>query len=151
MKNLVKLISTSFGVGYLPLIPGTAASCLAVLIYLGVKNNLYIYSLVLIACLILGYLVSKKAEEVFQKKDPSKVVIDEVAGMLLALWAVPFDKIWVIVGFIIFRALDMLKPYPADKIEKSGGGFGIMGDDLIAGLYTNIALQIAARVLFLWI
>ena len=77
-----------------------------------------------------------------QKKDPSCVVIDEVCGMLLSLIFLPYNIKLVIIAFLIFRILDTLKPFPVGRLERMKGGPGIMLDDIAAGIYTNIILQV---------
>ena len=142
----VKIISTSFFVGYLPFIPGTFGSAFGIILYYFVKNNIYFYGYVTLSVIILGLLVSGRAEEVFQQKDSRRIVIDEVAGILLALLFIPYDIKLVIIAFVIFRILDALKPYPINKIQEFKGSAGVMGDDILAGIYTNIILQIVFRV-----
>jgi len=128
---------------------GTVASCAALGLYFLFKNNFCLYTVLLIAMSALGFLVCGAAEKIFQEKDSKKIVIDEVAGLLLAFWALPRLN-WglVIIGFFLFRALDAFKVYPANKLEEIDGAIGIMGDDLVAGAYTNIVLQIVTRVHF---
>jgi len=148
MKSLVKLIATFFYLGYAPFIPGTVASFAALALYFLFKSNLYFYTILLILVTGVGLKVCGRAEKIFQEKDSKRIVIDEVAGLLLAFWGMQQLNIALIIaGFFIFRALDAIKVYPADKIEKIGGSCGIMGDDLIAGLYTNIVLQIVTRII----
>ena len=147
MKKIIKYISTFFYLGYIPIIPGTIASCAALGLYFLFRENLYLYTVLLVVVSALGFLVAGRAEKIFQERDSSKIVIDEVAGLLLAFWLLRLDLTLIITGFFIFRALDAIKVYPADKAEKIDGSFGIMGDDLIAGAYTNIVLQIVTRVL----
>lgn len=96
--------------------------------------------------MILGFLVAGRAEEIFNKKDARYIVIDEIVGMLLSLIFIPYDIKLVIIAFIIFRILDALKPYPAGSLENLKGSLGVMSDDIIAGLYTNIILQIVLRL-----
>lgn len=79
------------------------------------------------------------------KKDAKCIVIDEVGGMLLSLIFIPHDIKLVIIAFLLFRILDMLKPYPIDALQNLKGSAGIMSDDLVAGLYTNIILQVVLR------
>jgi len=146
LKNFtVKALATSFGVGFLPLMPGTFASFAGVLVYLVVKDNPLVYILVTVLIIILGFLVSGAAEKLFNKKDPGFVVIDEVSGMLLSLLFVPYGIKWVIAAFFIFRILDTLKPYPAGKFENMKGSAGIMLDDIVAAVYTNLVLQVVVR------
>jgi phosphatidylglycerophosphatase A len=140
-KFLTRIISTFCYVGYFPLIPGTAGSLVGLGIYFLLKNNLLSYILVLLVLLVLGFWASTEAEKAFNKKDPSRVVIDEVCGMLLSLLFVPYDIKLVIIGFFIFRLLDTLKPFPVGRLERIPGGLGIMLDDIAAGIYTNLVLQ----------
>jgi phosphatidylglycerophosphatase A len=79
------------------------------------------------------------------RKDPSLVVVDEVAGMWTTLLWVPFTPAWAAVAFIAFRAMDVFKPYPARQLEALRGGWGIMADDLMAGIYANLLVQVLLR------
>lgn len=145
-KFLTRLIGTFFYVGYFPLIPGTAGSIAALIVYFLVKNNILIYSLTLIVLLALGFLAGGRLEQLLRKKDPSCVVIDEVCGMLISLIFLPYDIKLVIIAFFIFRALDTLKPYPVGRLEIMKGSMGIMMDDVAAGIYTNMILQVALMI-----
>ncbi len=112
------------------------------------KSNVPLYMLFTALLTGLGFLVAGKAEKILKKKDARYIVIDEVSGMLLSLVSllfIPYDGRLVIIAFIIFRILDALKPYPADRLQNLTGSKGIMSDDLIAGLYTNIILQVVLR------
>ena len=149
MRNfLIKTLSTFFYVGYLPLIPGTFASLVGVLIFYIARTNFLIYSCVTLCVTFSGFFVSGKAEKIFNKKDPKYIVIDEVCGMLLSLMFLPLDIKLVIIAFILFRLLDIIKPYPADIFQSLSGSIGIMGDDIVAGLYTNLILQIVLKMRF---
>ena len=150
-KFLTKIIGTFFFVGYLPLIPGTFGSLAGILIYYFIKNNLTVYLITTLILIVLGFITSQNLERDSQKRDPSCIVIDEVSGMLLSLLFIPFNLKLVIIGFLLFRLFDTLKPYPAGRLEKLRGGLGIMSDDLIAGLYTNFVLQVALRFTSVWI
>ncbi|MBU3958303.1 MAG: phosphatidylglycerophosphatase A [Candidatus Omnitrophica bacterium] len=142
---IIKTLSTFFYVGYLPLIPGTAASIVGVLLFYLVKGSIFIYILSTLALMVIGFLVAGQAERIFNKKDAKCIVIDEVSGMFLSLIFIPYGIKVVILAFCLFRILDALKPYPANKIQGIRGSMGIMGDDIIAGLYTNIILQFVLR------
>jgi len=145
-KLIIKSITTFFYVGYLPLIPGTFGSLAGVFVYFLVKKSLFFYLGVLSIFALLGLLFGAKAEEIFKRKDARVIVIDEVVGMLLCLLFMPYHIKLVVMAFILFRILDALKPFPAGRLEKLKGGLGIMGDDIIAGLYTNIILQLVLRL-----
>jgi phosphatidylglycerophosphatase A len=142
---IAKTISTFFYVGYLPFIPGTFGSLCGLGLFFLLRSNFYLYAGVALLITLLGFLVSGEAEKAFGRKDPPCIVIDEVAGMLLSLIFLPYDLRLVIAGFIIFRLLDALKPYPIGSLQRLKGGIGVMGDDLIAAVYTNLILQVVAK------
>jgi phosphatidylglycerophosphatase A len=146
LNAAAKIISTFFYVGYLPLIPGTFGSLAGILVYYLIKGSVLPYVFVTLAIFILGFLSGGRAEKVFKVKDPRYIVIDEVSGMLLSLAFLPYDIRIVIIGFFIFRLMDTLKPYPAGSLQSLKGSKGIMVDDIIAGIYTNIILQLALRL-----
>ncbi len=144
-KKLNSFIATTGGIGYLPLAPGTwAAGALAILwFFVCQKFPDTIIWQVLLACLLFiggvyfsGKLISDK------EKDPSFVVIDEVAGMAVTLLFIPLAWQNFVVGFILFRFFDILKPLGIKKMEKMRKGWGIMLDDILAGIYSNIALHL---------
>ena len=95
--------------------------------------------------LILGIISSGLVEKQLSEKDPGIVVIDEVVGVMIALWGLPLMGPVMIIGFFLFRAFDMFKIYPINRLESQPGGWGIMLDDCMAGVYTNIILRIALR------
>lgn len=144
-RFIIKTLSTFFYVGYLPLIPGTFGSLAGILIYYLVKDSSLTYMMATIILVFSGLLVCGPAEQVFAKKDPKYVVIDEVLGMLISLLFIPYQLRFVVMGFILFRMFDTIKPYPVRRIEELRGAWGIMGDDIVAGIYTNIVLQIVVR------
>jgi phosphatidylglycerophosphatase A len=142
----VKTLSTFFYLGYLPLVPGTFASLAGVFIFFLINGSTPLHIILILFLTILGFVVSSKAERIFNKKDAKYIVIDEVSGMLLALLFMPVNFKVVIIGFFLFRILDTFKPYPADRIQELKGSLGVMGDDIVAGLYTNIILQVVVRL-----
>ncbi|MFA5093038.1 MAG: phosphatidylglycerophosphatase A [Candidatus Omnitrophota bacterium] len=149
LKNfLIKLVASVFFIGYLPLIPGTFGSLVGVgLFYLLVDAGWAVYFLTILCVLVLGLLTSSRMENLLDKKDPSCIVIDEVMGMLVALSFMPADLKIVVLAFLIFRILDTLKPYPAGRLQNLHGAIGVMADDLIAGIYTNIVLLVILRLI----
>ncbi|RJP29778.1 MAG: phosphatidylglycerophosphatase A [Candidatus Omnitrophota bacterium] len=142
----IKLLSTFFYTGCFPLAPGTFASLVALFIYLSIRNNAAVQIGIILLLLVLGFFVCSRAEEVFNKKDPPYIVIDEVAGMFLSLLFIGYSFKLVFIGFFLFRLFDTLKVFPAARIERVGGAIGIMGDDIIAGLYANALLHLLLRV-----
>ena len=146
MRNfLIKSIATVFGVGYLPIAPGTWATMVGVAIAYCFGNNLPAYTILLLVLLALGIMTSGMLEKQLGQKDPGVVVIDEVVGVIIALWGLPLIWSVMICGFFLFRAFDMFKIYPINKLEAQPGGWGIMLDDCMAGVYTNIILRVALR------
>lgn len=135
----------SFGfLGFSPVAPGTAGSLGGVLLYwiltaLGAGAALYL--LFLLFFIALSIAVANSAEKTFPDKDPGPIVVDEVAGMLITLWVVPLQWQWILLGFLLFRALDILKPYPARQCEQFKGGWGIVLDDVVSGIYAWVLLQ----------
>jgi len=126
--------------------PGTLGSLAGLLIYFVVKDKLPIYIFSVLFLFTLGIIFSSEAERIYRRKDAQMIVIDEACGMMLAMFLVPYSLWVMILGFILFRAFDILKPPPARKIENFSGAFGIMFDDVIAAIYTNFILQIVTRI-----
>jgi phosphatidylglycerophosphatase A len=146
-------IATWGGVGYFPIAPGTAGSAAAALIPAAVALKadwhpwLRVSLLAAVALLlVVGVWAGTKAEKHFGKTDPPPVVIDEVAGQFLTLAGAPAPSWkWLLIGFLLFRLLDIVKPFPARRAERLPGGRGIMMDDLIAGAYGAALLAVAGN------
>ncbi|MEW6009218.1 MAG: phosphatidylglycerophosphatase A [Candidatus Omnitrophota bacterium] len=148
MRNFIKLIATFFGVGYLPIVQGSFGSLASLLIFVFIiKGAVALHFTTFLIVTILGFFVAGPAEIIFKKKDSGHIVIDEVAGMLLSLFFIPFKPVYIFWAFFLFRLFDTIKPAPTEKFEKLSGSVGIMMDDLIAGIYTNICLQIVYLIL----
>lgn len=143
---LAKMLGTLCYIGYMPVFPGTWASVAAVLVFLALKSHPQAYYLVAGLTILAGFLVSGRAEKAFKRKDPSCVVIDEAAGMFVSLIGMPPTLYTAVCAFILFRAFDIIKPFPLKRIQKLNGSAGIMGDDLVAGVYANIILQAVLRL-----
>jgi phosphatidylglycerophosphatase A len=135
--KIVELISSIFYLGYLPL-RGTLASILAIGVYLLFKNSIYLYLFLTTILTLLGFLVCSEAEKIYKEVDSKKIVIDDFCGMLFSFILFPRRSEEILSIFIVFRILDFLKPYPASRLEKIPGSRGIMLDDLVASLYTNL-------------
>lgn len=97
---------------------------------------------IIIFIFLLGVWISDRAEAVWKKKDPGAVIIDEIVGYLITMGLLPFNLIKATVGFLLFRVFDILKPFPIRRIERIGGGWGIMLDDLVAGFYAALILRL---------
>jgi len=146
MRNfLIKSFVTVFGVGYLPVAPGTWATVVGVAIVYYLGRNLPAFTILLLVLLALGIMTTGIIEKQLNQKDPGIVVIDEVVGVMIALWGLPLIWPVMICGFFLFRAFDMFKIYPINELEAQPGGWGIMLDDCMAGVYTSIILRVALR------
>ncbi len=146
-KNFIKLISTFFYIGYCPIAPGSVASFAGMLLAIGFLDQIWVYSLILIILTVLGFLTAGKTEKILNEDDPSCVVIDEVVGIMIACFMLPLDISVLITAFFLFRAFDMFKIYPASYFEKKHGSFGIMMDDVAAGVYANIVVRSVLLIL----
>ncbi len=146
IQRISEQISTVFGIGYTVYAPGTMGSLFGLLIYMFLKDaSMAVYVGVVVILFIVGVFASDVIENVYGIKDPSFVVIDEVVGMLIALMAVPYSPLRAILGFLLFRIIDISKVPPLNWLEKIQGGFGIMIDDAVGGLMVNIILQVLYR------
>ena len=170
-KDYLALAIATCGVGYLPLAPGTWGSLVGLALYLAVRaiamwyfferadaeNLLQVYYGVLVVefafaimLSLVGTWAASQTEQLSGTKDPGKVVIDEVAGQFIALLTVPFlvEPAWwaIILAFVFFRFFDIVKPYPARRLENIQGGLGVMADDLIAGVYAGIGVMLVVCV-----
>jgi len=138
----VRLIATGLFSGYAPFAPGTAGSLVGLALYLIPQfESPMVLSSAIILMFFVGAAVSTRMEVSFGK-DPSIVVIDEVVGMWITLFLLPKSAAGCIIGFVLFRIFDIVKPPPARKMESVPGGWGIMLDDVIAGIYANVLTRV---------
>jgi phosphatidylglycerophosphatase A len=140
------MLVSSFGyVGHFPVAPGTAGSAAALPVFAVVRlvGSPALEAAVLIVLTALGVWSATLAERQLGVTDPGVVVIDEVVGMLATLAFMPLRWAGVLVGFLLFRLFDIIKPYPCGKAERLPGGWGIMADDVLAGVYANLVLRVA--------
>ena len=140
-------VATCFGVGRAPIAPGTAGSVpgVALAFVLAYTAGPWAVVLGLVAVAALGTWAADAASRRLGHPDPAPVVVDEVAGQMLTLLFVPLTWQALVLGFLLFRVFDILKPFPANALERLPGGAGIMADDLAAGIYGNLLLQAAIR------
>ena len=153
MTRLAVILATAGYAGYFPIAPGTVGSAVGVLVYLLVWwTGSPVVEVALIALTFAaGTWAATHAERFFGGIDPGPVVIDEVLGMLVTLAFIPVGWSGILAGFVLFRVFDVIKPYPANRLEKFHGGFGIMADDAMAGIYANLALRALMWLLPEWI
>jgi phosphatidylglycerophosphatase A len=134
-------IATALGVGYVPFASGTFGSIVGLLVWALLPMELGAQAAAIMAILVLGCWSATVAERHFGLRDPSHVVIDEVLGMLVTLFLVPVRTGGVLVAFVLFRLADIVKPFPANRLERLPKGLGVMADDLMAAIYANLALR----------
>ena len=150
MHTIIMLIATGFYSGYLPKAPGTWGSLVGLLIFFLLHTLSLPYYLTVVAGLFLvGTFAAGEAEKIMDHKDPGLVVIDEIVGMLITMIAVPVTPLTMALGFILFRIFDIAKPFPVGLIDQRfHGGLGIMLDDVMAGIYSLVILQVLVRFIF---
>ena len=143
-RNTIVFWATWGWIGFAPLAPGTFGSLAALpLCYLLGSAGFVPGLLTIVAFILFATWIAHGAEKIVGRKDPGQVVVDEVCGMVVALWAVPFTPIFVVGGFALFRLFDIIKPFPIRWFDKRvRGGLGIVLDDVIAGIFTNILLRL---------
>ena len=122
--------------------PGTAASALTALVLWVVPGSTVGLGLALMVVLVAGTWAAERAERLIGGKDPGAIVIDEVAGMILSVLLLPRTTSVLVVGFLLFRVFDVVKPFPAGVSQRLPGGLGVMIDDVIAGLYVLVVLLV---------
>lgn len=170
LRDYLALALATWGVGFLPVAPGTFGSAVGVGIYLLVRlasarafafaathgwsfelleSLRMTFMLLLVATLaIIGVWAASRAEKLLGRKDPGAVVVDEVVGQMIAFLFVPFNSgVWtIIVGFFAFRLFDIWKPYPIRRLEALDAGLGIMADDVLAGAYAAILMSLLTSI-----
>lgn len=149
MKALSRIVATFFGIGLFPVAPGTLASAVAALAYKLLLHGWArpVYALLLAALALAGARAAGAYARELGRPDPGRIVVDEVCGQLLALAFLPGTWTAAALSFALFRFFDIIKPWPIRKLEKLPGGWGIMADDIGAGL----AAAVLARLAFRWI
>lgn len=145
-RRLALFTATFAHVGDFPIAPGTAGSAAGLVVYYLLGPTLLAQGTAIVVLYALGVWSGTRAEQHFGSTDPGSVVIDEVAGMLITLLGVPVGWSGLLLAFVIFRAMDVVKPFPASRLEHLPGGWGIMSDDCMAAVYGNILLR-----LILWL
>lgn len=147
MHGLIKFLATGFGLGYVPKMPGTAGSLLGlVLVWALAGLNLGEYLLFTLVFSLASIWISDQADKQFSVKDAPQIVIDEVAGIVVTFAALPLVPVTIVMGFILFRFFDIVKIPPIQQSQRLPGGWGIVVDDLLAGLFANIVMQIVLTV-----
>jgi phosphatidylglycerophosphatase A len=150
-ERWIKFLATGFGSGLAPWAPGTAGTLVGIPLYLLFSVLPWpVWLITVLAFTALAWHVADEAERLFGRRDAQCIVIDEIAGLQWTLFWVAPTVLHVVLGFLLFRLFDILKPFPARFFQdKLPGGFGVVADDLAAGVYGSLVLQILIR--WFWI
>ena len=146
-EKLITFLATGFGSGLAPFAPGTAGTLVGILICLPLIPLPWILRLLLVlALLALSFYVSDQAEKIYKRKDDQRIVIDEIIGFQITMLPVEINVLSICAGFVLFRIFDIWKPFPVRNMQGFPGGWGIVADDVAAGIYAGIVLWL----LMLW-
>jgi phosphatidylglycerophosphatase A len=147
VSPLIKIFASALYSGYAPVASGTVGSLVGLILYFipGFESNYVLLPACVVVFLLGGFAAGRM--EMFYGHDPSTVTIDEVLGMWVSLLFLPKSLLLAGGAFIIFRLLDVVKPWPARFFDRKHGGWNIMLDDIVAGIYANLVLQLAVRIL----
>jgi phosphatidylglycerophosphatase A len=142
--KVIRIAATGFGVGFSRHAPGTLGTLVGVPVYLIFSSfPWFMYLLSILAVSFLAVYVAQEAEKLFGEKDASQIVIDEIAGFQFTMFLVTPTVVHIAAGFVLFRVFDIIKPFPIRLCERRlRGGYGVVGDDVVAGIYSNIALLV---------
>ena len=147
LGKVAAAVATGFGAGYSPIAPGTAGSLVGLLLFWPLRGLSAPFQVAVVVVVFLaGTAAGARVARSMGVEDPGIVVVDEIVGMWTSLLFLPFTVGTAALGFLLFRVLDVIKPYPARDLEALPGGWGIMSDDLMAGVYANLALRAALLV-----
>jgi phosphatidylglycerophosphatase A len=141
MTALALAFATVCGVGYAPIAPGTFGTAAGLLLWWLLGKSLSVQATAIVVIFVVGSWSGNIAERHFGRTDPGQVVVDEVMGMLITLFYNPVGWRGALAGFLLFRVADVIKPYPANRLERLHGGVGVMADDGMAAIYANLALR----------
>jgi phosphatidylglycerophosphatase A len=147
LDRVALFTATGLGSGYSPVAPGTAGSIVGLLLFLPLAGRPWAVQLAATALVTaVGALAAHRVAQLVARKDPGLVVVDEVAGQWITFVSLPFTPAVAVAGFLLFRAMDILKPWPARALERLPGGIGIMADDVAAGIYAQLLLRVGLAI-----
>ena len=143
MRRFGLFIASVGHLGYAPVAPGTFGSAAGLVLFYLVRaaGSTIVEIAVVITLFVVGVWSANVSEQYIGGKDPAPVIIDEVVGMLITLACLPVTPLGALVGFLLFRLLDVVKPWPAARFEGLPGGLGVMADDAMAALYGNLVMR----------
>jgi phosphatidylglycerophosphatase A len=151
MGRLAVAIATVGYVGFVPVAPGTWGSAAGVLLVAALRTGAGFDLASIIIVAVVGTWAAHRSERELGRRDPGPIVIDEVFGMLLTLALLPTSTAVLAAGFLVFRVYDVVKPFPVGRLERLPGGFGVMLDDALAGVYANVTLRLLMWVAPGWV
>ena len=134
-------VATAFGIGYVPVASGTFGSAAGLALWAVLPAAPIVQAIAIAVLFAAGAWSGSVAERHFGRTDPGEVVVDEVMGMLVTLFLTGVGWVGALAGFFLFRIFDIVKPFPARRLERLHGGVGVMADDAMAAMYANIALR----------
>ena len=146
MRRIAVIIARCFGAGYSPLAPGTVGAAVGLLPVLILAGWPWIYGLVAALLFFVGVWASGVAEEAFGQHDSPRIVVDEAASIMVTFMGLALTPMTLLIGFVLNRLLDIVKPFPAYGAQSAKAGWGIMLDDLVAGIYGNLLLRLILAV-----
>ena len=153
MTRLAVFLATAAYTGYFPIAPGTVGSAVGLAVYALVwwSGSPLVEISVILLLFAAGVWAGTAAERYFGGIDPGPIVLDEVVGMLITLAFIPVGWTGAVAGFVLFRLFDVIKPFPAGRLEKLHGGLGVMADDAMAAVYANVSLRLLMTVFPGWL
>lgn len=147
LNYFIIFIASGLGAGFSPVVPGTMGTLIAIPIYYFISSISFpLYELTLVAFFFFSSWVAEQAEQYWEKKDDRRIVIDEIMGFLVTMLWVTKTPLSIVSGFVLFRIFDILKPFPIRHLERVKSGFGVVLDDVLAGIYSNILLHLVLRL-----
>lgn len=151
-SRVSRAVATVLGIGYVPFAPGTFGSAAGLAVFAAVRaaGGPVVEALTIVLVFLVGAWAATAAETHFGHIDPGPVVIDEVLGMLVTLAFLPVSVTGALVGFVLFRVFDVIKPPPCNSLEALPGGWGVMSDDLMAGVYACVCVRLLAWLAPTW-
>ena len=148
MRRLALLIATCGYIGFAPVAPGTFGSAAGVALFYLIRalNIAWAEPAIIVILFAAGVWAASSTERQLARTDPGPVVIDEVVGMLITVAWIPVTPLGALIGFLVFRVLDVVKPWPSRQLESLHGGMGIMSDDAMAGVYGHLLMRVLVLI-----
>ena len=150
-RSFALWIATVGGIGYIPVAPGTFGSAAGLLVWWLLPHAPAVQTATIVVLFAVGCWAGNIAEHHFGRTDPGHVVIDEVVGVLITLFMIPVTWKGALAAFLAFRVMDIVKPFPSNRLERLHGGVGVMADDAMAAIYANLAMRLLIMASGNWV